>query len=857
MYNTVIWLTMACSVGSYLNESCENNSYGLSVISLASEFSDSDRVLVQKRVGLDEINSVCTYHYKKYVHKFSHLFGQSCSDPFSFHKKVITKNLRVITLCMSEKWPSLSLVPGKSVCSSCHKRLAVHNTEDNTEDDLDQPFTDPDIVIETLNQVGETLGVSPIKIKRLSNEKKHLEVKRTVKKFSGVVKEKLSNSFNLDVDVLEEEDGNRKTTNIAVKDIEYLSQCVKERIKYCTSNAEKIKVISVVPHSWTIRKTVEELGVSEYLVKKTIKIVEKHGIIPEVNLQKIGRKTSQEIKNLVVKFYEGEDVSRMCPGMKETKSVRLDNGVKELKQKRLILCNLKELYEQFKQEHPLANVGFSSFCALRPQWCILAGASGTHTVCVCCIHQNVKLMAAAVGLSDCKSLLSTIVCDINNENCMIGQCSQCPGVDALDFNELCHEIRDDDDDENTISYRQWVSTDRCKLVTILEPFSEFKEHFAMKLRDLKSHHFIAKSQSQFLKDTKLNLPQNECVVIADFSENYTFVLQDEIQSYHWVNVQATVHPFCVYFKKESGEDTCHRSLCVISDCMEHTTTAVYAFQKQLVLFIKSFIPNLKKILYFSDGCAGHYKNRKNFSNLCKHYDDFGVHAEWHFFATSHGKGPSDGIGGTVKRLVTKASLQRPSEGHINTHKAMFDFCVQNIKGIDFVLVTADDVQKEHETLKHRFEEAKTFDGTRDHHCYIPLDRSTLRISKISASVCSKYIEFKTDRTSHLSSIKDINKNDYVVCVYDKKWFIGKVIDVSEANDDAKVVFFKPAGPTTTFSKTSNDIVWVKSANIIDILSPLDFTTATGRTYNISQEKSTELCHKLNFFLKSVKAVHSL
>ena len=34
-------------------------------------------------------------------------------------------------------------------------------------------------------------------------------------------------------------------------------------------------------------------------------------------------------------------------------------------------------------------------------------------------------------------------------------------------------------------------------------------------------------------------------------------------------------------------------------------------------------------------------------------------AERHLFATSHGKGPCDGIGGTVKRLATRASLQRP------------------------------------------------------------------------------------------------------------------------------------------------------------------------------------------------------
>jgi hypothetical protein len=37
-------------------------------------------------------------------------------------------------------------------------------------------------------------------------------------------------------------------------------------------------------------------------------------------------------------------------------------------------------------------------------------------------------------------------------------------------------------------------------------------------------------------------------------------------------------------------------------------------------------------------------------NTC-HEKDFGLSAEWHFFATSNGKGPAYGIGGTVKKLA--------------------------------------------------------------------------------------------------------------------------------------------------------------------------------------------------------------
>ena len=66
---------------------------------------------------------------------------------------------------------------------------------------------------------------------------------------------------------------------------------------------------------------------------------------------------------------------------------------------------------------------------------------------------------------------------------------------------------------------------------------------------------------------------------------------------------------------------------------------------------------MKQIYYFSDGAASQYKNRKNFLNLCYHHTDFGIAAEWHFSATSHGKGACDGVGGTVKRLAARASLQ--------------------------------------------------------------------------------------------------------------------------------------------------------------------------------------------------------
>ena len=54
--------------------------------------------------------------------------------------------------------------------------------------------------------------------------------------------------------------------------------------------------------------------------------------------------------------------------------------------------------------------------------------------------------------------------------------------------------------------------------------------------------------------------------------------------------------------------------------------------KQDILFLKAS--------YFSDGFPAQYKNYKNFTNLLMHKKVFGMKAEWHFFATSHGKNTS-------------------------------------------------------------------------------------------------------------------------------------------------------------------------------------------------------------------------
>ena len=105
----------------------------------------------------------------------------------------------------------------------------------------------------------------------------------------------------------------------------------------------------------------------------------------------------------------------------------------------------------------------------------------------------------------------------------------------------------------------------------------------------------------------------------DFSENYSFVVQDAVKGFYWENSRTTLHPFLVYYKlNDILKNKCY---CVISNCMHHDTISVHVFLSKLLTELKTFL-SFELIHYFSDGSAAQYKNFKNFMNLCHHYTRF-------------------------------------------------------------------------------------------------------------------------------------------------------------------------------------------------------------------------------------------
>ena len=174
---------------------------------------------------------------------------------------------------------------------------------------------------------------------------------------------------------------------------------------------------------------------------------------------------------------------------------------------------------------------------------------------------------------------------------------------------------------------------------------------------------------------------------------------------------------------------------MISDELNHSTVSVYAFQCKLISHLKEILPSVKKIFYFSDGCAEQYKNRKNFINLAHHFGDFGIEAQWHFFATSHGKGPYDGIGGTIKREAAYYSLKQPYSGMILTAKDLYFWANDNLPNIQVFFLDKPKIHEYSVLLHDRFENSKTIPGTP----FIPIlgNQKYIKVKRISSM--KKYI----------------------------------------------------------------------------------------------------------------------
>ena len=172
----------------------------------------------------------------------------------------------------------------------------------------------------------------------------------------------------------------------------------------------------------------------------------------------------------------------------------------------------------------------------------------------------------------------------------------------------------------------------------------------------------------------------------DSADNYTCVSQDKVQSVHWNQNQVTLFTAVAWLKSEVISEV------IVSDCLQHTKTAVVVFLHEV---LGTFPSDIEEVHIWMDGPSSQFKNRYAMEAMKMLSQKHEVSICWKFSATSPGKGPVNGIGRCIKRIATTKVKLRQA---VVNNAAEFFKAVQGSQ-INFTLITAEQVQVKDKSLE--------------------------------------------------------------------------------------------------------------------------------------------------------------
>lgn len=130
-----------------------------------------------------------------------------------------------------------------------------------------------------------------------------------------------------------------------------------------------------------------------------------------------------------------------------------------------------------------------------------------------------------------------------------------------------------------------------------------------------------------------------------------------------------------------------------------------------------------------------------FANLHNLQQTFDVSLEWNYFATSHGKGAVDGVGGCVKRSV----WSRVKAGKLEARNAVefFNAAVASNSTVKVVFVTKEEIVAESERLAGIWTALPTLPGTHGVHYVQPKSATEILYSQYTGCSAIQCFNFET------------------------------------------------------------------------------------------------------------------
>ena len=415
--------------------------------------------------------------------------------------------------------------------------------------------------------------------------------------------------------------------------------------------------------------------------------------------KKYQKKLTPEVIEKIIDFFERDDISRLEPSMKACK----------WGPKRYMMFSLKEAYIMFKNEETENQVCFSHFYKFKPK--NVKVSSKTPLISSLCPYcMNIRLKLPKFGIPNLKKeydLIKFLICDkgqnsLEHADCVKNKCKECFNLVGK-LETLCNGKHKDTDIFKWYTWKKESFTKPngkkivCRNLKFMDKtFKDFKEelyedifHPAERFSFIE-HYMAQKFQFKAYKECLSSLKGGQCLMVQDFARNRDIEYQDEIKSQWWTKQQVTLHPTVLFYRLED-EGKIHRLVVShLSDIINHDAHLVHYMSLDCISILKEKHCNVEwsKVFLWSDGCASQYKGKISFFYL----DKFPIDVERNFFASEHGKGPSDAETGLISMKLRNATKSRRTV--IQNASDMHKFLTETNKDTQkiFKLVQSDDLQ---------------------------------------------------------------------------------------------------------------------------------------------------------------------
>src|SRR5580693_3655659 len=390
--------------------------------------------------------------------------------------------------------------------------------------------------IKEINNLLEQLGMEPLSTK-YSIEHRENYIQRKVKKDSQKLEALYTKLLlNHDHDGANEsqqgdeaihETDDECLSEVSVCDYVTLLTEAKDQFSACDNWMRQLQLVSLTPLKWSRPQTAAFFNCSDYMVRKAQNLRCSVGPGPPGE-KKRGNALSEETRTSVVNFYRKEHISTIIGGMTNTVCI----GNDEYLPKRLLLFNINEALQLFRDENPSHRIGTTSFAKLRPKDVILADEKAAHITSQCQRCENMRLiLGAQEEIKSIEELMWWASCDKSDEGCMTGSCQECKDLTQL-REHLLYIMSESQQVE--VSYKSWnTSADRCDLNDNSCSVEEYIDNIITACKNHKTHYFVKTVQRLSMKRLREELKEDEAIILMDFAENYSYVSQREVAAKYY------------------------------------------------------------------------------------------------------------------------------------------------------------------------------------------------------------------------------------------------------------------------------------------------------------------------------------